>query len=163
MAQDDTPSLPVIQHATRFIEENDNIALDWVMLLQPTSPLRTDEDIKKALSLSKIENTSSVITVVEANDYHPLKMYAIENELLSPYSINYIEGRRSQDFFPTIYKTNGAIYLVKRDTLMNEGTLFGRCPRPLLMPRERSVDIDTELDILIAEAILRKNKLPDVQ
>ena len=163
LAQDDTPSLLVLQHAARFIEEKENIILDWVMLLQPTSPLRTEQDLEKALSLSEIENTSSVISVVEANDYHPLKMYTIENEKLSPYSNNYIEGRRSQDFCPEIYKTNGSIYLVQRDTLMIHNSLIGDSPRAMVMPKERSIDIDTEFDILIAEALLSTKKLQDVQ
>ncbi|MBT5373795.1 MAG: acylneuraminate cytidylyltransferase family protein, partial [Rhodospirillaceae bacterium] len=55
LAQDETPSLPVIQHAVEFIEERDSIRLDWVMVLQPTEPLRLAEDIIECLRLSRQE------------------------------------------------------------------------------------------------------------
>jgi CMP-N-acetylneuraminic acid synthetase len=158
LAKDDTKSLPVLQHAVTQIEEEERDKTDWVLLLQPTSPFRTAEDIENSIRLLDVKYTTSVIGVFDASDYHPRKMYKLDKNYLVPYDEKYVEGMRRQDMKPPVYKTNGAIYLVGRDVLMNEGTLFGKHPRPMLMPVERSLDIDTEYDLLIAEAMIRKNK-----
>ena len=64
--------------------------------------------------------------------------------------------RRRQDFAFDVYKTNGAIYLARRDVLMEEGSFYGSHPRPLVMPPERSIDIDTELDFEMAEFLFQR-------
>ena len=55
-----------------------------------------------------------------------------------------------------MYKTNGAIYLARRDLLMQEGSFYGCCPRPFVMPADRSIDIDTKLDFDMAEFLYRR-------
>ena len=154
LARDDTPSLPVVQHATRFVEEQDGQPIDWVLLLQPTSPLRTTQDLEAALDLASEGASSAVISVFEANDSHPLKMKLVTDGILSSYDPAWREGMRRQDFAPPVYKTNGAVYLVRRDVLMEGGSLWGSAPRALIMPEERSLDIDSELDFAMAELLM---------
>ena len=156
LARDDTPSLPVVQHAARFVEEEEATQLDWILLLQPTTPLRTVDDIAGALDLALDGKATSVVGVCDVGSYHPLKMHSAENGFLTPYAENWAEGIRRQDLTPDLYKTNGTIYLVRRDVLIEQNSLFGDHVRPLVMPTDRSLDIDSELDLVIAEALIKR-------
>jgi CMP-N-acetylneuraminic acid synthetase len=99
-----------------------------------------------------------VVSVTNANSSHPRKLKLIENGLLKPFQEDSLQPTRRQDFGFDVYRTNGAIYLVRHDVLMQEGSFYGSCPRPLLMPAERSIDIDTQLDFEMAEFLYRRSK-----
>lgn len=161
LASDRSRSLPVIQHAIKWVEHEDNTRLDWVMLLQPTAPLRTADDIRAAVAMI---NTSedlcdSVISVVRVYAHHPILMKRIENNRLLPFYMEEIEGTRRQDYQPPAYMRNGAIYLTRRDILMNRGSIWGEIIRPYEMPAERSVNVDDELDLALVDLILRKQTM----
>jgi CMP-N-acetylneuraminic acid synthetase len=141
----------VVQHALGELEQARQY--DWVLLLQPTSPLRTAEDIVAAVEIARKPHTTAVIGVTAANASHPAKLRVIENDLLRALPGYDLTPRRRQDFAFDVYKTNGAIYLARRDVLMEEGSFYGSHPRPLVMPPERSIDIDTQLDFDIAEFV----------
>jgi CMP-N-acetylneuraminic acid synthetase len=158
LAAADTPSLPVVQHAIAFAEQERAAMYDWVLLLQPTSPLRTEDDILAALHLVTEPGTTAVISVTGANTSHPKKLKLIEGGILRPFQDDGFQPARRQDFGYDVYKTNGAIYLARRDVLMQEGSFYGDCPRPLIMPPERSVDIDTKLDFDMAEFLYRRRQ-----
>lgn len=159
LAADDTPTLPVLTHAVRFVEESDNVSLDWVLVLQPTSPLRLREDIAAAVSLAQTGDFDTIVSVKNANDHHPLKIKKVNiNENLIPFIDGAVEPLRRQDLSPNAYKRNGAIYLIRRDRL-EEGRLYGDSIRGLVMPEDRSIDIDTELDFLIADMLMSRRDL----
>ena len=156
LAADKTPTLPVLQHAVRFVEAQDRVLLDWILLLQPTSPLRVAEDILAALELARAGGCDSVISVVQVAT-HPLFIKRIENDQLLPFSESFAEkeGTRRQDARPPAYVRNGAIYLTRRDVLMERNSIWGGSIRPYVMPPERSVNVDSELDLIVAELMLR--------
>jgi CMP-N-acetylneuraminic acid synthetase len=154
LAADHVPMVPVLQHAVRFVEQQDGVLMDWVCLLQPTSPFRTVEDIEAALILAKKGGCDSVVSVVQVFSAHPILMKRIENDRLLPYCINEKEGTRRQDFRPPAYMRNGAIYLTRRDVLMKENSIWGSIIRPYIMSPERSVSIDDELDMKIVEILM---------
>jgi len=156
LAKADTPSLPVVQHAIAFAEQERGTTYDWILLLQPTSPLRTQDDILAALDLVAEPGTTAVVSITGANTSHPRKLKLIERGILRPFQDDGFQPVRRQDFRYDVYKTNGAIYLARRDVLMQEGSFYGNCPRPLVMPAERSVDIDTQLDFDMAEFLYRR-------
>lgn len=156
LARADTPSLPVVQHAVRHAEQEGG-RYDWILLLQPTSPLRTPEDVLGALRVAELPGTTAVISVTDANAGHPAKLRLVEGGLLKPYLGGSFEQQRRQDFGFDVYKTNGAIYLARRDVLMDQGSFYGSSPRPFAMPPERSVDIDTRIDFETAEFLCRRN------
>jgi CMP-N-acetylneuraminic acid synthetase len=163
LADDKVPMLPVLQHAVRFVEQQDGIELAWVCLLQPTEPFRTVDDIEQALHLAKTGACDSVISVVRVLSTHPILMKRIEDNRLLSYCIDEIEGIRRQDYQPPAYMRNGAIYLTRRDVLMEQNSIWGKVIRPYVMPPERSVGIDSELDlklvrILMAELLERPNR-----
>jgi len=158
LAADTTPTLPVLQHAVRFVEQQDKVRLDWVLLLQPTSPLRMKEDILAALELAQLGDCDSVISVVQAPK-HPLFMKRIENDQLISFSDVLVEkeGTRRQAVQPPAYIRNGAIYLTRRDVLMERNSIWGGFIRPYIMPPERSVDVDSELDLKLVELMLQSS------
>jgi CMP-N,N'-diacetyllegionaminic acid synthase len=156
LATDKTPTLPVLQHAVRFIEEQDIVRMDWVLLLQPTSPLRSKGDIMACLELAQLGGCDSVISVVQTPT-HPLFIKRIEEGQLLPFSDVLVEkeGTRRQDAQPPAYVRNGAIYLTRRDVLMEHNSIWGEFIRPYVMPPERSVNVDSEMDLRLLEVMLR--------
>lgn len=154
ISADSTPMLPVMQHAIRFVEQQDGIRLDWVLLLQPVSPLRLPLDIENAWQLARTTDCDSVISVAQVTAGHPISTKRIENGRLLPYCIEEIEGTRRQDYSPPAYVRNGAIYLTRRDVLMNDNSIWGKSICPYVMPDERSINIDSELDFKLAERVM---------
>jgi CMP-N-acetylneuraminic acid synthetase len=157
LARDDTPAIPVAQHALSFIEQRDLVRLDWICLLQPTEPFRTAADLRACLDLGMEGGCDSVISVVRVFATHPILMKRIENGRLLPFCVDEKEGTRRQDYDPPAYMRNGAIYLTRRDVLMEQGSIWGRTIRPYVMPLERSVSIDTELDLKLADLLMAES------
>jgi CMP-N-acetylneuraminic acid synthetase len=154
LAGDDVPMVPVLQHAVRFIEQQDKIRLEWLCLLQPTDPFRIVEDIEAALRLGQTGGCDSVISVAQVFAVHPILMKRIENGRLLPYCVEEKEGTRRQDYQPPAYMRNGAIYLTRRDVLMERNSIWGDVIRPYIMPPERSVGVDSELDLKLVELLM---------
>lgn len=155
---DKVPMVPVLQHAVRTIEKMDGIHLDWVLLLQPTCPFRSQEDILAALDLAAAGGCDLVISVVRVLAHHPILMKKIENDQLLPFVIEEKEGTRRQDYTPPAYMRNGSIYLTRRDNLMENNSIWGQVIRPYIMPEERSVNVDSELDMKLVEFILQERQ-----
>ncbi len=161
LARHDSPAIPVIQHAVRWMEAHDCMRLDWVCLLQPTEPFRTPDDIRRCLDLGLAGGCDSVISVVQVFATHPILMKRIEGGRLLPFSVEEKEGTRRQDYRPAAYMRNGAVYLTRRDVLMETGSLWGKIIRPYVMPLEQSVSIDTELDLKLAEVLMAENLMTE--
>ena len=156
LAEDATPTLPVILHALEQLGE----VYDAVMVLQPTSPLRTGADIDTAVRmLTDNEDADSVISVVPVGDKHPARMKRIEQGyLVDPEFAEEQEGQRRQDL-PELYLRNGAIYLTRTRALLDQHSFKGRKSLAYVMPEERSVNIDSEMDLLLASVIMDHKKL----
>ena len=156
LATDEAPGLPVIRHAVKFVEEEEGTPVDWVLILQPTAPFRNADDITEALRLAREGGCDSVISVTQVMAEHPILMKKIENDRLLPYCIEEKEGTRRQDYDPPAYIRNGAIYLTRRDVLMEDDSIWGEVIRPYVMPEERSYDIDSERDFRLVELVMRE-------
>ncbi len=159
LGDDKMPMIPVLQHAVRFVEEQDHIQLDWVFLLQPPAALRTVEDILAAVHLAEQGGSDSVISVVQVFAVHPILMKKIEDGRLLPFCVEEKEGTRRQDYQPAAYMRNGAIYLTRRDVIMKDGSIWGKEICPYVMPEERSLNVDSEWDLkLIDLALSERNR-----
>lgn len=159
LATDDAASLPVMQHAVSFIERRDGVKMDWVLLLQPTSPFRTPRDIAACLEIAAAGECDSVVSIAPISKHPAFAKKIDDNGFLVGFSGEVPEGLRRQDARPPAYMRNGAIYLTRRDVLMEGNSIYGTRVRPYLMPELRSVNIDNELDFVIAQAILDKGWL----
>lgn len=155
LAQDNTPHIPVVQHALNWLKENRGEEYEYVMILQPTSPLRTAEDIDKAIKKATETGADSVMSMVALVDFDPVKVKHINDDVIL--SMFGDEGRISKlrQNGQKAYKRNCAIYLTKTEHIMNND-LFGPVSRPYLMPPERSVDINEPHDLAFAEFLLSK-------
>ena len=158
LATDQARSLPVVQHAVEFMERRDRVRFDWICLLQPTTPLRLTEDIVDAIDLANDSDCGcdSVISVNRVLATHPALMKRIENDRLVSFSIPEREGTRRQDYSPAAYIRNGAIYLTRRDVIMDGHSIWGCEIRPYIMPEERSINVDSELDFKLARLLLEE-------
>ena len=160
LAQDSTPHIPVIQHALAYLKENEDYVPNYVMILQPTAPLRTAAHIREAVALIEKSNADSVVSVTEVpGHHHPRWQFSIDdaNRLAiftgEPFSDIV---RRRQDLSKT-YTRNGAIYLFKQEFLYDskEPNFYGNHVVAYVMKSEESVNIDTMEDWKEAERIIK--------
>lgn len=151
LARDNTPGLAPVLHALDMLP-----GFDSILLLQPTSPLRSTADIQAVLAIASETGAPSVVSVNEVTE-HPNWMYhRSEDGLLHPLMANEKTSRR-QDL-PPLYVLNGAIYYAKADWLRKHGSFIGPDTIGYPMPVERSVDIDEMLDWYIAEMLLEQQQ-----
>ena len=147
LALDLSLTIDTVLHAIKNISGE----FDAVMLLQPTSPFRLASDINDALNL--LVDCSSVISVVPVEGNHPARMKYIESGFLKdPTFAESTENIPRQNLSP-LFIRNGAIYLSTLNTLKSR-SFKGPRSRPLIMPRERSLNIDSPFDLKLARAML---------
>ena len=149
LAQDATPMLPVVQQAVQEYEAKTGNTVDAVMLLQPTSPLRTAGDIDEAIEMFINSNIDSLVSVYEG--IHPVKSYDQDGRPFLP-QVPYDKHKHQ------CLTRNGAIFITRRD-LLDSGRLIGDSPLFYVMPKSRSIDIDDMDDLLVTEAILSKGEI----
>lgn len=155
LARDETPTLDVVFHALRWLEERQGYRPDHLLLLQPTSPFRTPEDIREAVGLARKTGADSVVGVCPVLHDHPHFLMRInDGGLVEPYDGTRAVPLRHQEI-PPVYALNGAIYLARRETLLARRSWFGGQTRPYVMPVERSMDIDTPWEMYLADLIMR--------
>ncbi len=159
LSSDIAKHVPVLQHAVGFMEKRLKTTFDYVVLLQPTSPFRTPEDVDLTIKQLIKLNADSAVSLVAITDNHPIKAKAYRDGFVYSYFNNVVEpeGMRRQEL-PTAYKRSGAVYVMKRDLLMKDGLFYGKKIAGHIVPEERSIDIDNEKDWIVAEYMLKKLK-----
>lgn len=153
LAADDTPMLPVVEHALATLEPRTG-RYEYVAILQPTAPQRTAGDIDAALTLLVESGADSVVSVYQVHDHHPARMYRLVEGRLVPYESE--TSDRLRQGLSEVYHRNGAIYACRRALIEEKRTLIGSDTRPYIMPRGRSINIDDELDLAVADLLLRQ-------
>jgi CMP-N-acetylneuraminic acid synthetase len=153
LAQDDTPMLPVLKHAIGAL-----ISAGWtpelVVLLQPTSPLRTPAHVRAAVDLLRSSGADSVVTVVEVPKHlSPDYVMKIEDGVLRPFLPEGARISRRQDVRPA-YSRDGTVYAFRRDTVERFDSIYGDDCRPLVIDAAESLSIDTPEDWAAAERLL---------
>ncbi|KUO70129.1 MAG: CMP-N-acetlyneuraminic acid synthetase [Desulfosporosinus sp. BRH_c37] len=154
LASDQASGFAVVEHTLNFYRDNYNKTFDYVLLLQPTSPLRNYSDIDGAFKLLEKENANAIISVCEM-EHSPLWANTLPNDLsMANFLAEGVKGKRSQDL-DKYYRLNGAIYICDTKRLQQEKTFFIKDNIfAYIMPTERSIDIDTEWDMKLCEAQL---------
>lgn len=153
-ATDTATSFAVVSHAMGWLEKEDGQSFSRVMLLQPTSPLRTAADICEAIRLQEMLGAPAVVSVC-ASSGHPYYLKKIDgNGLLENFLDPCPDAVRRQDL-PPVYRVNGALYLNSWDVLNTMKNFIPPGTGAYVMPEERSVDIDTPWDFFIAEQLLK--------
>jgi CMP-N-acetylneuraminic acid synthetase len=153
LALDDTPMLSVIRHAVDWVTAH-GAAPEFVVLLQPTSPLRRGTHIDDALGLLIAERADSVVTVVEVPKHlSPDYVMKIEGGVLRPFLPEGAAITRRQDVRPAYFR-DGTVYAFRRDTIDRFGNIYGERCVPLLIDAKDSLSIDSPEDWAAAERIL---------
>ncbi|MEA1988824.1 MAG: acylneuraminate cytidylyltransferase family protein [Pseudomonadota bacterium] len=155
LATDTASTVDVVLHAIAAQSQS----YDYVILLQPTSPLRTAQHIDEAIELLFEKNANAVISVCET-DHSPLWANILPDDgNMDNFIREEVKGKRSQDL-PTYYRLNGAIYIAKVELVEKQKTLFldDKC-FSYVMDQDASIDIDEKLDFTLAELMLNNEAL----
>jgi len=160
LATDSARAIGVVKHMLEKMEEKQNCQYPTILYLEPPAPFKTSEDIDKCLELFFSTDADSVVSVTEANQYHPILMKKIQNNQLKPIWMDEMEGVPRQEYQPKAYMRNGSIYVLKRENIF-KNKFYGKKIIPYIVPEERSICIDSILDWYAAEAMflyLKNNK-----
>ncbi len=152
LATDDAATIDVLEHAIDFYNNINSGAIDGVLLLQPTSPLRSIESIHEAIRLFTKNKFHSIVSVSKVQE-NPKWMYKFADGRLLPF-FECEELDKQQKHLDSIYILNGSIYLFPPSQL-NKKTLISADSIPLVIESfKESLDIDTKLDFELAEFFL---------
>lgn len=154
LAADDTPGMAPILHAIRWLADHEGYRPEYVVVLQPTSPLRTAADIDGAVGLALERRADAVVSVTDA-PRHPLWFKRLDEQgRLADYNPDQAIPAVRQEL-PEAYALNGAVYLARREVLLERQTWYTDETYGYVMPRERSLDVDDPWDFYLAELIMR--------
>ena len=157
IAADETPDLPVFQHALRVLRQAEGYAPDAVVHLRPTQPLRTPDEIDRAVELWATSGADCVKSVRLVGE-HPFKMYRLQGDRLVPY-LNTDERRRRGPDVPRqslepVYLSAGVVDVIRRETV-EAGSTEGQVVVPYFVDPSRYVNLDSPWDFEVAEALMR--------
>jgi len=155
LASDTAKTIDVVKHVIDNIDKD----YEFIILLQPTSPLRTSKHIDEAIEQLINLKADALISVSEV-DHSPLWCNILPEDLnMENFIPEDIKNKRSQDL-PKFYRLNGAIYICKTEKLMEENTFFlKKNVYAYIMDKINSVDVDEELDFKLAEIIIKERFL----
>ncbi len=147
LAQDDTPGMAPVLHALQQLP-----GFDAILLLQPTSPLRTTADIDNCLAFASQRQAKCIVSVTPAAQ-SPYWMITLDAEGRLVKLLDAGEATRRQEL-PEVQALNGALYFAHTDWLLSNKTFLHADTLGFVMSAEKSLDIDTPLDWKIAELML---------
>ncbi len=172
LAADDSPAIDYVRHALRTLErveadqlpslsgrgqgEGESDRFDAIAILQPSSPLTLPTDIDATIDLLDASGADTAVSVVEVDHaLHPTKFKTLDGDRLQPF---YEEerGRMAAHELPRVFVRNCSVYAIRRATI-ERGQIIGRDCRGYVMPRERSIDINDEMDLALAEWMLSRS------
>ena len=157
LARDDTPTTDVVLHAAAWLEAHQRYQPAAVMVLQPTTPLRTAEDIVAGLKLLEDRQADAVVGICEAA-HHPfwMKRLRADGRLEDFLPQDRVPARRQE--LPAAYALNGALYVARRAPLLAHRTFMLPNTCGYVMPPERSLDVDTRWDLELADFALTRRQ-----
>lgn len=144
LASDETDTLDAVLHALDNLDKS----YDWLVLLQPTSPLRLSADIDSAVEACLAAGAASCVSVTDV-EKPPAWMYTLRDNRLQPLLDSNVAARRQ--VAPKAFALNGAVYVIRVDHLRRIRSFVDADTVAYIMPRERSIDVDVELDLRLVE------------
>ena len=155
LADDRSSTVAVTLHALDWLESHEAFTPEVVVLLPATTPLRGTEHIDAALETLRAHGDAEAVVAVTEPDYPPYWMLSLADGRLSWLFPEGGRVSRRQDL-PQAYRPNGSIYAIRVAALREQRTFYPRVTRGYLMPRDVSVNIDSEMDFRLAELLLAK-------
>ena len=157
LAQDDSPEWTAWQHLARFLIQEGASEADVLVSLPTTSPLRACEDIENALELFR-QGTFDLVLGVSESTRSPWFNMVVREQSSEVSLVAGVEGyriARRQDA-PAVFDVTTVVYVTTLGFVINSQGLFDGTVGSVVIPRERSIDIDTEFDLEVADYLLRK-------
>jgi CMP-N,N'-diacetyllegionaminic acid synthase len=159
LARDDTPTLPVVQHVVRMLEEAGG-RYEAICLLQPTNPFRQAQDIDACIHLLDQTGADCVVTVLPVPPEHnPHWVYFRNDQGFLRLSTGEDAPIPRRQMLPPAFHREGSVYVTRRDVLMERNSLYGSKVAGYPMNPSRSVNLDTMEDWDRAEALLASSGL----
>ena len=152
LARDDSHASEVMTHALEWLKGHSELP-DFAVLLQPTSPLRLPEDIDRTLELAETHGCAAVS--VTTADPHPFLAHSLSEEGTLEPVFSPDQSRLRRQLMPPYYVLNGAVYAFPTRAFLSDPRFCPPEARAHIMPAERSLDVDSELDLKLVETILR--------
>jgi CMP-N-acetylneuraminic acid synthetase len=157
LATDEVATIDVVRYELAQFERRHKTRAEIVVILQPTAPMRTVQDINSAINQFIADACVSMTSVYRETAIHPLVMYYARKRRLVPVLAEAILPKRRQDF-PSVFVRNGALYISRRKHVLEEPTLLEESPHFYEMPWERSINIDEPFDLRLAEWLMSRNE-----
>ena len=152
-------SVSALIHAVKFMEKKNKIKYDYIVELMCTNPLKNKNDINSVIKKIIKFKSDTVIAIHQLEDHHPSRIKKIVNGKIVDFLITEKKESRRQDLRPKAYIRSGSIYAIKRDFLINKKRRYGlNNSRPYILPLSRAINIDNEFDLILAKALLNKEK-----
>ena len=150
ISQDESLAIEYVRHALETLETAGEAPFDAVCIVQPSSPLTRAADIDATIELLEQSGADSAVSVMKIDHaIHPFKLKIMEDDRLLAY-LEEERGRMAAHQIPSLYVRNGSVYVTRRATI-DAGEVIGQGCRGHVMPRERSVDVNDEIDLAFAE------------
>ena len=163
LAGDSSAKLPVIQHAVRYYIDEVGYKPDYVIDLDPTSPLRDDIDITRCVELITSDaGCDSVITGYRSNKNPYFNMVELAGEGYATVSKKTPSVIKRRQDAPLVYAMNASVYAWRTESLLSQRDIISGRVKFVEMPEERSVDIDSELDFRVVESLMEERKKDDI-
>ncbi len=154
LSTDAATSLDVVEHALDFFE-NASEKYDFLVLLEPTSPLRAVSDIDGAIELCEsLGEGTSVVSVAAAENTHPAFLFSMDCKYLKPMLDRTPNGLRRQDLKTNFFYVEGSVYVSPVSLLRTQKSFYHSQTAPWIVERYKSVEIDELSDFIIAEALM---------
>jgi CMP-N,N'-diacetyllegionaminic acid synthase len=150
LAGDDTAHIDVVRHFLDWLDQGEPVNLEYLVLLQPTSPLRSAADIDAALALAHSTGADAVVGVTPCGKHPSLTCWREADGSLTPVLNDLPPGARRQSL-RTAYAINGAVYVNRPASLRQTGSFYPSGFMGYVMPESRSLDIDTHWDWYMVE------------
>jgi len=157
LATDEVATIDVVRYEMAQFERRQKMRAEIVVILQPTAPMRTAEDIDSALNQFIADACVSMTSVYRETTIHPLVMYYASERRLIPVLDEAILPKRRQEF-PPVFVRNGALYISRRKHVLEEPAILEESPHFYEMPWERSINIDEPFDLEYAEWLMSCNE-----
>lgn len=130
---------------------------DYIVLLQPTSPIREPKDIENMINIIEEHNADACVSISKLEEPHPCKLKVIDSNGCIKSFIDGASSEVPRQSLPQVYALNGAIYIVKAETVMNEKTFLPKKTMPYIM--KTNINIDSEEDFIFLESMVLNKKL----
>ena len=153
---DKASSSSALKHAVLFMEKKNNIKYDFIIEIMATNPLKNTYDIDSVIQKLIRTKADSVIAMSKVIEEHPRRLKKIIKDKIVDIMYEKKESRR-QDLKPEVFIRAGSIYGIRRNILIDKGLRYGtKNSRAYVLPEERSINIDSKRDFMIAEYLMRK-------